>query len=413
MKNYVIIGNSAAGIGAAEAIRKNDKDGKITIISSESYHTYSRPLISYLLLGKTDEERMKYRPDSFYSDNDIDFKPSTVVTAIDKDAKEVTLDNGEKLPYDKLLVATGSSPFVPPMKGLEKVKKTCSFMTLDDAHKLKSMISEVTDHKAKVLIIGAGLIGLKCAEGISKDAEITLVDLATRPLSSILEDESGEIIKAHLENHGMKFYLGQSAEEFTENSAKLTGGDTVDFDILVTAVGVRPNTQLLKEIGADVGRGIKVNSKLETSIPDIYAAGDVTESYDVSSDSVKIMAILPNAYMQGECAGYNMAGVEHSLDKLMPMNAIGFFGLHVLTAGALTGDYYLYHEGENYKKLYYKDNRLTGFIIIGDVKKAGIYTSLIREKTPLDSLDFDLICKEPGLMAFTSETRKDKLGREV
>lgn len=416
MKNYVIIGNSAAGIGAAEAIRKNDKEGKITIIASEPHHTYSRPLISYLLLGKTDEERMKYRPDSFYADNDIVVKLGEVVTAVDKDSKEVVLASGEKVSYDKLLVATGSSPFVPPMKGLDRVKRTCSFMTLDDAHKLRDMISEVTAEKGskpKVLIIGAGLIGLKCAEGISKDAEISLVDLAPRPLSSILEEESGEIIKAHLEKHGMKFYLGQSGEEFFENSVKLTGGDTLEFDILVTAVGVRPNVGLLKDIGAEVGRGIKVDDQMRTSIPDIYAAGDVTESFDVSSESVKIMAILPNAYMQGECAGYNMAGVEKHFDKAMPMNAIGFFGLHVLTGGALTGDYYLKNEGESYKKLYYKDNKLKGFIIIGDIAKAGIYTSLIREQTPLNSIDFELVCEQPGLMAFSREQRQSKLGGEV
>lgn len=151
---YVIIGNSAAAVGAVEAIRKNDREGRIVIISCEKHHTYSRPLISYLLLGKTDENRMKYRGDSFYSDNKCEFLPGTTVQKIDPENRRVLLDDGRYESYDKLLVATGSSPFIPPVKGLEKVKNKFTFTTLDDALKLDSVLEEGT----RVLILGAGLI---------------------------------------------------------------------------------------------------------------------------------------------------------------------------------------------------------------------------------------------------------------
>lgn len=155
--NYVIIGNSAAAVGCIEGIRSVDKEGKITVISNETYHTYSRPLISYLLYGKTDEQRMKYRPDNFYEENGCIAKLGVTVTKIDYAGKKVICDNGESIDFDKLLIATGSKPFVPPMTGLETVKNKFSFMSLDDAKGLEKAITK----DSRVLIIGAGLIGLK------------------------------------------------------------------------------------------------------------------------------------------------------------------------------------------------------------------------------------------------------------
>jgi len=399
---YVIIGNSAAAVGAVEAIRKNDSEGRIVIISSETHHTYSRPLISYLLLGKTDENRMKYRGDSFYSDNKCEFLPGKTVQRIDPEKKQVLLDDGSCESYDKLLIATGSTPFIPPVKGLEKVRNKFTFTTLDDARKLDSALIE----GSRILILGAGLIGLKCAEGISKKKVSTVcVDLSHRVLSSILDDEASEIVKKHLEKNNIRFYLGQQVTEFSDGSAMLDDGTEIPFDVLVTAVGVRPNISLLKDIGGKTNRGIIIDERCRTSIPDIYAAGDCCECRDAASGEMKVMALLPNAYMQGECAGMNMSGADCVFDKAIPMNAIGLFGKHIITAGVYTGEVYLETDGENYKKLFYSNNRLNGFILIGNIEKAGIYTSLIREGTPLDSIDFELICRMPGLMAFSREER--------
>ncbi|MDP4120477.1 MAG: FAD-dependent oxidoreductase [Bacillota bacterium] len=403
---YVIIGNSAAAIGAVEGIRQVDKKGEITIISNESHHTYSRPLISYLLLGKTDEQRMKYRPDDFYEKNNCKTLFSKTVTNIDSKKKTVTLDDNTSISYDKLLVSTGSSPFVPPMDGLDSVKNKFSFMTLDEAKALDSALTS----DSKVLIVGAGLIGLKCAEGIhAKVANITVIDLAPNILSSILDTQGSAIVQKHLESKGVVFKLGDSVQKFTEKTALLKSGGTIDFDVLVLAVGVRPNTQLVKDAGGEVNRGIVINERMETSIPDIYSAGDCTEGMDISIGQNRILALLPNAYMQGECAGKNMAGEACVFDKAIPMNAIGFFGLHIITAGTYDGEVYEdLHDG--YKKLFYKDDLLKGYILIENIKKAGIYTSLIREKTPLSTIDFTLICENPGLMAFGREVREEKLG---
>lgn len=404
---YVIIGNSAAAVGAVEAIRKNDREGRIVIISNESHHTYSRPLISYLLMGKTVENKMKYRGDSFYSDNKCELLLNKTAVKIDADNKRVVLDDGRFESFDKLLVATGSSPFVPPMKGLEKVKNKFTFTTLDDARKLDGVLKE----NSKVLIVGAGLIGLKCAEGISrKKVETICIDLSPRVLSSILDEDGSEIIKRHLEKNNIRFYLDHQITRLDENIAILDDNTEIPFDVLVLAVGVRPNISLLKDIGGKTNRGIIIDERCRTSIPDIYAAGDCCESQDASSGEMKVMALLPNAYMQGECAGMNMSGTDCVFDKAIPMNAIGLFGKHIITAGTYTGEVYFEADQENYKKLFYSNNRLNGYILIGNIEKAGIYTSLIREKTPLDTLDFGLICEMPGLMAFSKEERAYKLG---
>lgn len=405
--NYVIIGNSAAAVGCVEGIRQVDKEGKITLIASEPHHTYSRPLISYLLYGKTDEERMKYRPDSFYDDNKVETYLGKSVVKIDKDNKKVILDDNTEIAYDKLLVATGSRPFVPPMDGLDTVEKKFSFMKLDDAHALGKAISKDTN----VLIIGAGLIGLKCAEGIcDRVKHITVVDLAERILPSILDTEGSALVQKHIEEKGIEFILGDSVANFAGNKATLKSGKVLDFDVLVVAVGVRPNVELVKEIGGNVGRGIVTDEKCRTSIEDIYAAGDCTESYDITTGQMRILALLPNAYMQGETAGITMAGGSKSYDKAIPMNAIGFFGYHIITAGNYDGEAYISKDKDSYKKLVTRDDHLVGYILIGNVQRAGIYTSLIRERKPLSSIDFDLIKEKPQLMAFSKRERAKTLG---
>jgi NAD(P)H-nitrite reductase large subunit len=350
---------------------------------------------------------MKYRDNNFYIENKCELMLGKTAKKIDADKKQVILDDGEYVSYDNLLIATGSSPFIPPIKGLDDVKNKFAFTTLDDAKQLENVLKK----NMKVLIVGAGLIGLKCAEGISKkNLEITCVDLSPKILSSILDNESSEVIKRHLIKNKIKFFLEKQIVEFNDNVAYLNDNTKIPFDVLVMAVGVRPNISLLKDIGGETNRGIFIDERCKTSIPNIYAAGDCCESLDASSGEKKLMALLPNAYMQGECAGNNMSGKDHVFDKAIPMNAIGLFGKHIITAGTYTGEVYYEADENNYKKLFYSNNRLNGFIMIGDIEKAGIYTALIRDRIPLDTLDFELICKMPGLMAFSKEERAGKLG---
>ncbi len=410
MKRYVIVGNGTAAVGCIEGIRALDAEGEITVVSGEDRPIYGRPLISYYLMGKTDLAKMNYRPADFYEKNGCRVLYGRRAVALDPNKKTVTLDGGEALPYDALLIATGSRPFVPPFEGLDTVEKKYSFMTLDDALALEGAL----DGKARVLIVGAGLIGLKCAEGIKdRVGQITVCDLADRVLSSILDADCAAVVQKHLEESGIDFLLGDTAVKFDRNVATMKSGKTVDFDVLVLAVGVRANTDLVKNAGGSVNRGIVVDQRCATDLPSIFAAGDCAEGYDSSTGGNRVLAILPNAYLQGHTAGCNMAGGDEALSNAIPMNSIGFFGLHIMTAGAYDGEMTEEKSDAGIKRFFTKDGLLRGYILIGETERAGIYTSLVREKTPLSTLDFDLTKKFASNLIFSRENRRKKFGGVV
>ena len=415
MKNFVVIGNGAAAVGCIEGIRRIDGQSAITVVSGEDRHVYCRPLISYYLEGKTDLERIKYRPDGFYEDMGCRVLYGKKAAAIDAGARLVRLEDGGQIAYDALCVAAGSSPFIPPFDGLETVTNKFSFLTLDDALSLEQAVCG----DARVLIVGAGLIGLKCAEGLAgRVGSVTVCDLAQRILPSILDDDGAAILQRHLERNGLTFLLGDSAVRFEADRAYMKSGKEVPFDILVLAVGVRPNISLVKDAGAKVGRGIVTDAHMAASLPGVYAAGDCVESFDVSSQTSKVLAILPNAYMQGTCAGVNMAGGDAVFEHAIAMNSIGFFGLHAMTAGsyydASQGGALYEQRGENkLKRLFSKDGYLTGFMLIGDTDRAGIYTSMVRNRVPLETIDYELVKKSPSLLPFGKEYRGNKLGGVV
>lgn len=407
---YVIIGGSAAAIGCIEGIRSVDKTGEIILITRETEWNYSRPLISYLLEGKTTRDKMWCRPDSFFTRNGVTVKAGVLATALDAGDRTVRLSTGERLAYDRLLAATGSRPFVPPIPGLETVERTFCFQTLSDA----SALAEALRPESRVLILGAGLTGVKCAEGIrGLCAQIAIADLAPRVLPAVLDDTAAAMVQARMEEKGVRFYLNDSAAAFRGNTARLQSGTELEFDVLVTAVGVRPNTQLVADAGGAVDRGILVDGRCATTLPDVYAAGDCAQGYDAVSGEKRMLPLWPNAMLQGETAGINMAGGRADYTQGIALNASGVFGLHMITAGSYEGESFTVQRDGSYKRLVTADGVLKGVIMVGDVSRAGIYTDLIRKKKPLSEIDFDLIRESPQLMAFSQKDRRVQLGGEV
>ena len=407
---YVIIGGSAAAIGCIEGIRSVDKTGEIILITRETEWNYSRPLISYLLEGKTTRDKMWCRPDSFFTRNGVTVKAGVLATALDAGDRTVRLSTGERLAYDRLLAATGSRPFVPPIPGLETVERTFCFQTLSDA----SALAEALRPESRVLILGAGLTGVKCAEGIrGLCAQIAIADLAPRVLPAVLDDTAAAMVQARLLEMGVGFYLTDSAAAFRGNTARLQSGTELEFDVLVTAVGVRPNTQLVADAGGAVDRGILVDGRCATTLPDVYAAGDCAQGYDAVSGEKRMLPLWPNAMLQGETAGINMAGGRADYTQGIALNASGVFGLHMITAGSYEGESFTVQRDGSYKRLVTADGVLKGVIMVGDVSRAGIYTDLIRKKKPLSEIDFDLIRESPQLMAFSQKDRRVQLGGEV
>ena len=410
MKRYVIIGGGIAGVSCVEGIRSADAEGSVTLVCAEAHSNYGRPLISYYLEGRTDPERMSYRGADFYEKNRVRVLHGVSVSAIDPTAKRVTLSDTAALDYDALCICTGSRPAVPKFPGLDTVEHCFTFTTMADALALEKTVTK----ESRVLIIGAGFIGLKCAEGLLRRAgSVTVCDMAGHVMPANLDADSAAILQRHLEASGLRLILGDSVKRFSGGTAELQSGGTEAFDVLVIAAGVRPETKLFTDAGGSVGRGIPVDETMKTALPDIWAAGDCTESVDLTTGKADVLAVLPNACMGGRCAGANMAGGSAKFDKGVKMNSIGFFGLHIMSAGTYTDCVYSEVTELSCKKLFARGGVLTGFILVGDVARAGIYTALIRDRTPLGGIDFESVKKNPSLLPFGRERRAQKLGGAV
>lgn len=412
---YVIIGASAAGLAAAEAIRRNDKNGSITVLTEEAYLPYSRPEISYYLKGKVKESDMYLRKASHYKSLNIDIAVSSRVTAIDREKRIVRVGR-KSYQYDKLCLCTGSKPFVPPMENIEGKANALTFLDLASTKEVKRL----ADKNTRAVVIGAGLIGMKAAEGLVKVCKsVEVVELATRVLPSILDEASAKQVKKHLESNGIKFHLGTTVTRAVSKGKQITSvvlkdGKKINCDLLILAVGVRPQTELAEKAGLEVNRGIVTDiHTMQTSDKDIYSAGDCCVSEDMLDGSRKIIALWPNAVEQGTVAGAQMAGGELIIDGTYSVNAIDFFGLRICTCGLINaqGDKYsdkIKTDGKSYKRLVFENNRLVGFVLINSSENAGIYTSLIANKVDINTLQKDIM-DNPSLFMFDKAIRISKL----
>ena len=390
---YVIVGNGVASIGAIEGIRRVDPEGTITVVSDEKFKTYGRPLISYFLAGKVTNERVSLRDDSFYEDNKVELKLGQKVKRVDPEKKIIYLENEEKVDFDKLLLATGGTPFCPPIPGSDG-PGVYFFTTLAHAQTLNEVCKELK----KVVVIGGGLIGLKAAESLfDRGVEVSIVELAPRILSAAFDDVAGNIVARRLKKLGFNIYCNTTAREIkrdTNGQVKgvfLQDGRILEADGVVIAIGVVPNVTLAREAGINVNRGIVVDENLKTSAPDVYAAGDVAEALDFLWKEPRVTPIWPNAYSQGFIAGQNMVGAERKYGGGLAMNSIGFYGLPTISVGianppedegyeVLT---YVDEEKEVYRKLVFKGDKLVGCVLVGDVDKAGRFTGYIRNQIPV------------------------------
>ncbi len=407
---YVIVGNGVASVGAIEGIRKLDKEGRIIVVSEENTPTYGRPLISYFLAGKIGLDRMSLRPDDYYEKNNIELKLGSRVTALDPGKKTITLASGESLGYDKLLLATGGIPFMPPIKGLEG-SGIYNFTTLAHAETLIQLSQAIR----KVVVIGGGLIGLKAAEGLFDNGlSVTIVELAPRVLSAAFDDVAGKLVSNRLENEGLHIRCGNTVEEVLRGDngdvvgVRLTNGDVLECEAVVVAIGVVPSLCPAKEAGLNIRRGIKVDDYLQTSAADVYAAGDAAEAYDMIMDDARVTPIWPNAYSQGYYAGMNMT--EKKKEKHpggLAMNAIAFYGMATASLGLVNPapedgcDVFTYvdEERQAYRKLVFRNDKLIGYVLVGDIDFAGLYTGFVRFQLPLtDEVKQDLKDGQPSAL---------------
>lgn len=416
---YVIIGNGVAAIGAVEGIRQTDLQNPITIIAAEPYATYSRPLIANLLRGKIHEADLAYRPEAFYRDNKVTLLLGRTATKIDTAAHRALLEDGDKVPYDKLLIATGGKPFIPPIQGKDG-PDVYTFTTLDDAKKLDALVGKIK----QIVVIGGGLIGLKAAESLhDRGLKVTVVELADRILSTAFDQTAGNIIGNRLAEVGIEVITENSVKEIVRENGRVKGiilndGQNRSCEAVVIAIGVIPDKDIVKGTGIETNRGIVVNDYLETSVSGIYAAGDVAEALDLLSGERRVVPIWPNAYTQGQYAGRNMAGARVTYKGGLPMNSIEFYGIPTMSMGMANPADAGYEvitklipEKNVYRKLVLKDGILVGAMLIGEVERAGILTGLIRNRVDVSGFKEELMKDTLSLSSLPREIRAEWLSK--
>jgi NADPH-dependent 2,4-dienoyl-CoA reductase/sulfur reductase-like enzyme len=325
----VIVGGGAAGFAAAEMLRRQDYRGSIVMLSNEAAPPLDRPNLSKdYLAGSAPEDWLPLRPDGFYADASIDLRLGTEVASIDTKVRAVVLASGEAIPYDRLLLATGAEPVRLPIPGVDQ-PHVHVLRSLTDC---RAIIASATGAR-RAIVIGASFIGLEAAAALrAKNIEVHVVGLEQRPMERVLGPAMGDFVRALHEEHGVIFHLGDTVTSIDGKRATLKSGGALEADVVVVGVGVRPRLALAEKAGLAIDRGITVDAYLETSIPGIYAAGDIARWPDThSGDAIRVEHWVV-AERQGQTAARNMLGQREVFDAVpffwsqhydVPINYVG------------------------------------------------------------------------------------------
>jgi len=414
--DYLIVGNSAAAIGAVEAIRSVDDEGDIVLVAREPHHTYSKPLISYLLGGDVEERNMFYRDADFYELNGVNTQLGVEVVRVDPEHKTVQTDDRASIAFDKLLIATGGKPIRPDVPGAD-CEGVFTLVSWDDARRIDGRIQAggITD----AVVVGGGLIGLKSVEAlVARGLRVSVVELAPRILSATFDDVASTLAEQALAEAVVRLFCGTTVERVEQSdgvieAVTLTNGQRVACQLLVFAIGVVPNIDIVRGTAVAIDRGILVDEHMKTSVSGIYAAGDVAQAEELFGGEKRVIAILPVAYRQGYVAGSNMAGKVRAYAPGMLMNAVEICKLPTISVGITDprGDGYevlsmLDEENSVYKKIVLRNNRIVGAIFVGHIDRAGIITGLARARIDVSSFKNLLLTDEFGLIALPADYRK-------
>ncbi len=418
-RNYVIIGNSYAGVFAIEAIRKNDKEGKITVISREPYHVYARAAIHEYMDGIIGDSQMYYRDKDFYERHRVTEILGREVRGIEPKEHKVVLDNKQKIGFDRLLISTGGVPITPPIEG-SKGPGMFTFTTWDDAKVLRDWVKKQKEPRA--VVIGGGLIGLQCAEGLKHmGVDVTVVELADYVLVKALDQLTAQRVQKWLEENGLKIITGNTVESVNRVKGAVTGvklknGEKLKCSTVVLSIGVRPNTGFTEGSGIKLSRGILVDNSMQTNIEGIFAAGDVAEAEDFLRKRQDVIPIIPIATMQGKIAGSNMTGEKKTYPGGLPQNAFQFFGKNTVSIGNVIyaekiGGYeeIIRDEGNIYRKAVLQDGRLVGLLSMNYITRIGIYNSIIRARMDVSGIKDRLLADDFGFLDLPREFRDEML----
>lgn len=384
---YVILGAGAAGITAAKTIRKADREGKITVISTDT-QVHSRCMLHKYLSHERDAAGISFIDPDFFEKNQITWLPGKTVNRLDTQGKKVYTDQGDEISYDRLLIATGAESFIPPVGNLREAENVFGLRHLRDAQ----AIDELAKDAENIVIIGSGLVGLDAAYGLMETGKkVSIVEMADQILPVQLDKTAAFEYQKRFEKAGAVFYLGRKAADTVMGEDKiireiiLDNGEKLPCDLIIVAAGVRSAVAGMEGEGIVIDRGIKVDDYLQTGAEGVYAAGDVTG----------LSGIWPNAQKQGETAALNMCGshVEYT-DRYAIKNTINFFGLVSMCVGVILpqeGDVVIAREdSRNYKRVVLRDGKAVGVLLQGDISHGGIWQYLIKNQIDLAGIKKDI-----------------------
>ena len=384
MAHYLIIGNGIAGTTAAEHIRRQDEKGSITIVADEGLAFYNRMKLNELISGEMLEQKLMMKKDEWYKEQRIDLKLKTRIEGAEPGEKVVITKDNKKLPYDRLLIAAGSHSFIPPMKGADKTG-VFALRSVQDARDISTWAKGIHD----VVLIGGGLLGLEAGNALRKlGKKVMVVEFFPRLLPRQLDGDGAKRLQTIMEGMGFSFRLGAKTQEIVgEGKVKgvlLEGGETLSAEMVIVSAGVRPNLELAKALNLKHDKGIGVDERMRTSLPDVFAAGDVSEFKGIP------YGIWIAAMEQGQIAGANMAGGSAVYKGTVMANTLKVVGIDLASAGNIDVDNKLESrivtDTKAYKKLVFENNRIVGCILLGDTKGFPKITKMMSDKQDVSQI---------------------------
>jgi len=378
MANYLIIGNGVAGTTAAENIRKVDKAGKLMVVTEESTPFYYRMRLPEFISGDLAEDKLIAKNDQWYKDQEIDLRLKTRIQGVNSGKKAVMTQSNEEIPYDRLLIATGSRSFIPPMKGADK-KGVFALRTVQDARDIVAWAKNIQ----KVVLIGGGLLGLEAGNALRKlGKKLTVVEFFPRLLPRQLDVAGAGRLQTIMEGRGFSFRLGAKTQEIKGDNrvtgVLLDGGELLSAEMVIISAGVRPALELAKALGLDHDKGVKVDEQMRTNQPGIYAAGDAAEFKGIP------YGIWTAATEQGQIAGTNMAGGNALYKGTVMANTLKVVEIDLASAGNIDAENKLESkvlaDQKVYKKIVLDNDQIVGCIMLGDTKGFMKITKMMSEK---------------------------------
>jgi NAD(P)H-nitrite reductase large subunit len=363
-------------------------------------------MISDLVSGKANFEKMMCREDEFWEKNEVQALTGRTAISLNLTEKYVALDRGDRVNFEKLLIATGGKPFVPKIEGADK-DGVFTFTTLSDAERLLARI----ENAKSAVVIGGGLIGVSITEALVKRGlKVTMVELKDKILSLILDPTASEMVENVISKTGVSIITGQSVQRVTGKpeddnvvgGAILTNGAQVQCDLVVIAIGVIPRMELVSGTDVKTNRGIIVDRFMRTNVSDVYASGDVAEAYDFIFGENRLLPLWPLAQLEGKVAGYNMAGKKADYPGGTAMSALKYFGIPIISIGIANPqddaayEIMVKHEPELnlYKKIVLKDNVIVGMTLVNDIEQAGVLFHLMKNGANVKKFKQELLSED-------------------